>query len=461
MVCDQYWPEHRAQYGQVDVSLHKTERLANFTIRTFLLSSPGHAKKGDVRRVTQLQFTSWPAASNPPNPLPLLSFIRVALKENELRSSAMVVHTNSRNSRAGVFITVASTLKQLKTSGEVNIPSFLKQAPTKGQNLLRSAKDFIYIHDVLVEAIVAGETNIKSSYLSRYINSLQSCQYSPSGNKYHIERQFELLNIDFIKKDKTPDPVTDLVWLPGYFSQKAFVLAAYPQPEGLQQFWRLVLEQSVHTIVVLKSDPCQSFPDLSSAGQGPVIVTHRDDEISYDFKSKNFILEFGTCVRKFVKVIFSETFLSEGESSGESLSLVESVRSRCKAISSSGPVIVLDSDVGGTAGAGLCALLSLADQAEQEEHCDVYQAVKTVNMARRGEWRSPDTLLHIYRVAEMMVTRGEAGKLTSSGRNIANNINMALNRKSPFKISINNWKNKTDPTPSIKVDIPVISDGWF
>ena len=49
----------------------------------------------------------------------------------------MVVHTNTSNSRAGIFITVASTLKQLKTAGEVNIPSFLKQAPTRGQHLLR------------------------------------------------------------------------------------------------------------------------------------------------------------------------------------------------------------------------------------------------------------------------------------------------------------------------------------
>ena len=53
----------------------------------------------------------------------------------------MVVHTNTSNSRAGIFITVASTLKQLKTAGEVNIPSFLKQAPTRGQHLLRSLQN--------------------------------------------------------------------------------------------------------------------------------------------------------------------------------------------------------------------------------------------------------------------------------------------------------------------------------
>ena len=143
------------------------------------------------------------------------------------------------------------------------------------------------------------------------------------------------------------------------------------------------------------------------------------------------------------------SFLSEGESPAVSLSLVESVGARNKTISRSAPVIFLDT------------VLTLADHWEQDEHCDVYQAVKTVNIARRGEWSSPESLLHIYRVAEVMVTRGDTTKPGERGRNIANNINIALNRKSPFKISINNWKNKTDPTPSIKVDIPVISDGWF
>ena len=99
--------------------------------------------------------------------------------------------------------------------------------------------------------------------------------------------------------------------------------------------------------------------------------------------------------------------VGEGESPAESLSLVGSVGVRNKTISRSAPVIVLDTEVGVAAGAGLCALMTLVDQCEQEEHCDVYQAVKTVNMARRGEWSSPETLLHIYRVAEMMATWGD------------------------------------------------------
>ena len=370
----------------------------------------------------------------------------------------MLVHTNPNNSRAGVFITLASTLKQLKVTGEINIPSFLKQAPTKGQHLLRSAKDFIFIHDTMVEAIVAGDTNIKKSYLSRYINSLQSCQYSSSGNTFHIERQHDLLNIDFVKKDKAlTAPVLDqgMLWLPGYYSQQSYVLSAYPQTQQLQQFWRNVLENNVHTIVVVKSDQQSAFPDLSSGVTGPVTVTHRDDEISYDFKSKNFILQFGASMRRFVKVILTDSFITSAGNIEDNVSLLETVDTRHKTINKTAPIFVLDSSLQGAAGASLCALLTIKDQLEAEQHCDVYQAVKTVNLARRGVWSSPDTLLHIYKVAEMLANKPH------SSRNSVNTSGEFFQKKSQFQINVSNWKNTSKPHGSIPVPVPIVPDGWF
>lgn len=90
---------------------------------------------------------------------------------------------------------------------------------------------------MLVEAIVAGETSIKTSYLSRYITSLQSCRYSAqgAGDKYQLERQHDLLGIDFVKKDSsraaasTSSSGGELVWLPGYYSLQALALAPYPR----------------------------------------------------------------------------------------------------------------------------------------------------------------------------------------------------------------------------------------
>ena len=460
-MCDQYWPEHQALYGQIEVSLHRTEVLANFTIRTFLLTHHNLGKKGDIRHVTHLQYTCWPAHTNPSNPLPLLSFIRLALKQNELRNSSMVVHTNQNNSRAGVFITIASTLKQLKTSGEVNIPSFLKQAPIKGQNLLKSAKDFIYIHDVLVEAIVAGETNIKNSYLSRYINSLQSCQYSETGNKYHIERQFDLLNIDFVKKDKVKVyDKNEIIWLPGYFNQKAFMVSTYPENENLHQFWRLVLEHNVHTVVVLKSDPEFSFPDLSTDGIGGVTVTHRDDEISYDFKSKNFILEFGANTRKFVKVIFAESFLTDPDNIEDNLLVLETVETRRKSLNPSAPVFILDTAVTGAAGGSFCALQCVLQQVEQEQHCDVYKAVKTVNMIRRGVWPDTDNLLLIYKIVELFINKV---KIKYSQEKNNNNVNVIQQKKkSQFRINSGHPKDKhTGTLMTMPAQVPIMNGGWF
>ena len=99
--------------------------------------------------------------------------------------------------------------------------------------MVRSARDFIYIHDVLVEAIVAGETSIKTSYLSRYITSLQSCRYSAqvAGDKYQLERQHDLLSVDFVKKTDSSRAATsgELVWLPGDYSLQTLALASYPR----------------------------------------------------------------------------------------------------------------------------------------------------------------------------------------------------------------------------------------
>ena len=254
---------------------------------------------------------------------------------------------------------------------------------------------------------MAGETSIKTSYLSRYITSLQSCRYSAqvAGDKYQLERQHDLLSVDFVKKTDSSRAASsgELVWLPGDYSLQTLALASYPRQvrihtielsrglreiskhlssfvstflstvyeQGeLQQLWRVVLEHSVHTILVTRSDPGIPCPDLAAdTGGGPVTVTHRDDEISYHFKAKNFILEFGTSVRKAVKVIYSDSFLGEAERAEESAALVEAVLARLQL---PGPVLVLDNSPGPGFGAAFCALVAVAQQTEAEQHCDVY-----------------------------------------------------------------------------------------
>ena len=462
VMCEQYWPETREVYGQVEVRLERTERLAHLTSRTFLLSHTGLGRKAESRRVLHLQFTSWPLQSNPANPLALITFTRLAISQQEVVGGPMVVHTNPTNSRAGIFITFSALLKQMRTTAHINIKSFLSEAPQRGQSLLRSVKDYIYIHDMMVEYIVAGETNIKKSYISRYINSLQSSL----GQTSLLHRQTDLINVDFVKKEKSLEAVTGQVWLPGHHSLSQLLLMSYPsqQDSEVAQIWRLVLEHNVHTIVVLKSQQKTTFPDLSLTEDcGLVSVTHRDDEISYEFKSKNFIIQYGASVRKCVKVIFSEHFMSDTEPVRDSLKLVETVVHRMNSLNRAAPVIVLDNSLTADNGAVFCSLLTLLQQNQAEQHCDVYQALKTVNLARRGVWTNQEKLLRIYKLVELMMLGN-----TSSDASLNNNNNLAFqHKKSQFRISINSWKHKSKAV-AIPVATPVATpnilsngSGWF
>ena len=422
-------------------------KLANYTVRTFLVSNQSLARKSDIRQVLHFQYTSWPKNSNPANPLPFLTFIRASSSHSELRGSPVVVHTSPGKNRAGIFIAIAVMLKQMKTTGELNLPSFLSHSRQRDQNLVKSLKDFIFLHDTLAEAAAAGETNIKNSYLTRYINSLQSSFMTGGESKQLLERQLTLVNTTFNQREKSmreqdqSSPawrVNGVTWIPGFFSRQTFLLSQHPEERSVQQFWRLVLENGIHTIVAVKTDPRVEFPDLWSVmavNAGPIFVTHRDDEISFKFKSKNFILEFGNNMRKFVKVIFCDNFLAEtdcGSPAGETLSLLETVHGRLGSLPKS-PVMVLDSG-GGEAGAAFCALLTLLEQNVHEQHCDVYQTVKTVNMSMQGVWSSPAKLLQVYKVLEEMVTKENLAK----EKHLQQLHN--LTKKSQFRMSVRQWR---------------------
>ena len=98
-------------------------------------------------------------------------------------------------------------------------------------------------------------------------------------------------------------------------------------------------------------------------------------------------------MRKCVKVIFSEHFMSDTEPLQDSLKLLETVNNRQNSLNKTAPVVVLDTNTTGDTGAIFCSLISLLQQHQAEQHCDVYQAVKTVNLARWGVWTNKEKKL--------------------------------------------------------------------
>ena len=76
--------------------------------------------------------------------------------------------------RTGAYILIDSMLKQMRAKGELNLVAYLKHIRTQRNYLVQTEEQYIFVHDALAEAVASGETNINRSYLSRYINSLQT-----------------------------------------------------------------------------------------------------------------------------------------------------------------------------------------------------------------------------------------------------------------------------------------------
>lgn len=179
-------------------------------------------------------------------------------------------------------------LKQMKSKGEINLSSFLRHhlKSHRRPELLATESQFVLLHDVLAEAVAAGETNIHRTYLSRYINSLQS-SYTTDENSIPwqlLDRQFKLAtayqpqegqfstalrpenqsknqNFDHLPIDSARVAVTPRVddgsdyinasWLPGFSGTNEYIITQHPIEQTVVDFWQMVWDHRVRTGVVL------------------------------------------------------------------------------------------------------------------------------------------------------------------------------------------------------------------
>lgn len=401
----------------------------------------------------------------PEHPLPVLAFIRKSAAANPPNGGPIIVHCSAGVGRTGTYIVLDAMQSQIKHRNNINVYGFLKHIRQQRNFLVQTEEQYIFIHDALLEAIDAGDTEVPSTHLLRYLQTLQTGgEPKLNADEKHnhwplLERQFRLVT-QFKAKDfnvvsalkpcnkpknrslnlipleahrvhilpRTPgaegSDYINATFLPGFSRLREFILTQHPIWDTISDFWQMVWDHNVQTIVMLSS--------VIDEKEFPQFWPDREDEADYgSFKvkltdeSRIVLNEGGSFITKRDLMLQSTqddyelccrlvhcADWPERQPLAQVFDLIRVVQDWCNSdtVTGSGvigPVVVVDK-FGGTEAATFAILTNLYKQLNFEDCVDVYMYAKLYHLRRPGIWRSQDDYLFLYRAIEALVSSSNA-----------------------------------------------------
>nr|CAD7403677.1 unnamed protein product [Timema cristinae] len=470
--CDMYWPKEGSEtHGVIQVKLIKEDVMATYTVRTLQVRHLRIKKKKHVmseRFVYQYHYTNWPDHGTPDHPLPVLSFVKKSSAANPVDAGPIIVHCSAGVGRTGTYIVLDAMLKQIRSKGEVNIFGFLRHIRTQRNFLVQTEEQYIFIHDALLEAIESGETNISQTYLSRYIQTLQSsatveekdekmepwkmlesqCKlvtsFQPkdfnlvSANKPCNQvknRTLELLPMENARVHLTPKPGVDgsdyinATWFQGFNKLREFIVTQHPLEATVLDFWQMVWDHNAQTVVLLSNlddqhvgTYFQEFGNFWPSNQEDIDAEHFkvkfvEESEHVGYSTRDFIVQsvqddYALAVR-LIQCSNWPHCCNPLNKAFELINLVQEWHLEYQ----NGPIVVVDRYesvlwslmFGGTEAATFCCLMTLSKQLDYENTVDVYMYAKLYHNKRPGIWKTKDDYLLMYRALKTVTSSASSG----------------------------------------------------
>jgi receptor-type tyrosine-protein phosphatase gamma len=165
--------------------------------------------------------------------------------------------------RTGTYIVLDAMLKQIEHKGLLNIFGFLRHIRTQRNFLVQTEEQYIFLHDALVEAIASCNTNLSVDQIMAlqnnedYLNEPKDIHTTSATKQVNQVKNRLILPLEGSRAHLTPKPGmdgTDFInasWLFGFRRLRDFIITQHPLSNTIKDFWQMIIDHQVQTIVCL------------------------------------------------------------------------------------------------------------------------------------------------------------------------------------------------------------------
>ncbi|KAM7388061.1 hypothetical protein PAMP_024262 [Pampus punctatissimus] len=477
--CAQYWPSPDREteiFEEFVVKLNSEDHFPNYFIRR--LSLTNRREKNSEREVTHIQFMSWPDHGVPGEPHLLLKLRRRVNAFKNFFSGPIIVHCSAGVGRTGTYIGIDAMMEGLEAEGRVDIYGYVVRLRRQRCLMVQVEAQYILIHQALLEHNQFGETEITLAELHSTLTTLK--QITSNNEPTLLEDEFERIpsyknwrtfntgiteenkkknrsssvipydyNRVLVKldeghsRDNDPDEdeedessdeedeefvkYVNASYIEGYWGPRTFIAAQTPLPDTMADFWSMVYQKKVSTIVMLSDIPegdqesDSIYWDEKSKTFGDIMVEVASTDTSPTFTQRNMVIRhvkvtqqltthiqepFACAQRKESRSVKQFQFLKWmnkelPEKPQHLTDMIKEIKHICGSSRSHGsPPIVVHCNDGSSRSGIFCGLWSLLDSAESEKLVDVFQVVKTLRKERQCMISSMDQYQFMYDALE-------------------------------------------------------------
>ncbi|CAG0896016.1 unnamed protein product, partial [Cyprideis torosa] len=401
--------------------------------------------KKEVREIQHFHYLVWKDFMAPEHPAGLLKFIkRVNQVHWEMKKSTpILIHCSAGVGRTGTFVAIDSLVDEMKQEGRASVFSTVSNLRHQRNYLVQSIKQYIFVYRALMEYFQLGDTEVESLSLMEHVDrGSREIAGRDNGEMAPLKKEFSKLrevvedkrqtcfavqeknslknrSRNYIPFDHNRVILSHLISRPeetyinasfmqGYDHSMGYIITQDPMSSTILDFWRMILDQSVATIVMLSADVQEEEEDKNEGERTPLVassslpcwqywpddgvkqfdhikveITHMETLPRYIKRSFKVINTKSTesCVVTQYQFLAWEGNLCPAETEGL-LDLVSQVAENQDKENEPGPVVIHCSN-GDRSSIFLAASIVL-QQLTLEGRVDVFQTVRNIRSQRMG-----------------------------------------------------------------------------